>query len=111
MKVVVIPAKEFTIAKQRLADALPAPARAALARAMLEDVLAALAGAPVDRVVVITPDAEVAAVAERWGAAGRPGDRGPRSHRGGRARRRPLPGVGRDGLADRARGPPLPDRG
>ncbi len=68
MKVVVIPAKEFTIAKQRLADALPAPARAALARAMLEDVLAALAGAPVDRVVVITPDAEVAAVAERWGA-------------------------------------------
>ena len=68
MKVVVVPAKEFTIAKQRLADALPATARAALARAMLEDVLAALAGAPVDRVVVITPDAEVAAVAERWGA-------------------------------------------
>jgi coenzyme F420-0:L-glutamate ligase/coenzyme F420-1:gamma-L-glutamate ligase len=68
VKVVVIPAKEFTAAKQRLADALPAPARAALARAMLEDVLAALAGAPVDRVVVITPDAEVAAVAERGGA-------------------------------------------
>ena len=68
VKVVVVPAKEFTIAKQRLADALPAAARAALARAMLEDVLAALAGAPVDRVVVITPDAEVAAVAERWGA-------------------------------------------
>ena len=68
MRVVVIPAKEFTAAKQRLADALPAPARAALARAMLEDVLAALAGAPVDRVVVVTPDAEVAAVAERGGA-------------------------------------------
>jgi coenzyme F420-0:L-glutamate ligase/coenzyme F420-1:gamma-L-glutamate ligase len=66
--VVVIPAKEFSGAKQRLADALPASARAALARAMLEDVLAALTGAPVDRVLVITPDAEVAAVAERWGA-------------------------------------------
>jgi coenzyme F420-0:L-glutamate ligase/coenzyme F420-1:gamma-L-glutamate ligase len=68
MRVVVIPAKEFTAAKQRLADALPAAARAALARAMLEDVLAALTGAPVDRIVVITPDAEVGEVAERWGA-------------------------------------------
>ena len=55
MRVVVIPAKEFTVAKQRLADALPAAARAALARAMLEDVLAALAGAPVDRVVSSRP--------------------------------------------------------
>jgi 2-phospho-L-lactate guanylyltransferase len=68
MKVAVVPAKEFTVAKQRLAEALPGAARAALARAMLEDVLAALAGAPLDRVVVVTPDAEVAAVAERWGA-------------------------------------------
>jgi coenzyme F420-0:L-glutamate ligase/2-phospho-L-lactate guanylyltransferase len=68
VRVVVIPAKEFTEAKQRLADALPAAARAALARAMLEDVLAAIAEAPVDRVVVITPDAEVSSVAERWGA-------------------------------------------
>jgi len=68
VRVVIVPAKEFTSAKERLADALPAPARAALARAMLEDVLAVLAGAPVDRVVVVTPDAEVAAVAERGGA-------------------------------------------
>ena len=68
MRVAVVPAKEFTVAKQRLADALPAEARAALARAMLEDVLAALAAAPIDRIVVITPDAEVGAVAERWGA-------------------------------------------
>ncbi len=51
-----------------MADALPAAARAALARAMLEDVLGALAQAPVDRTVVVTPDAEVASVAERWGA-------------------------------------------
>ena len=68
MRVAVVPAKEFTQAKQRLADALPAAARAALARAMLEDVLGALAQAPVDRTVVVTPDAEVASVAERWGA-------------------------------------------
>jgi coenzyme F420-0:L-glutamate ligase/coenzyme F420-1:gamma-L-glutamate ligase len=68
VRVAVVPAKEFTEAKQRLAAALPAAARAALARAMLEDVLAALAGAPLDRVVVVTPDAEVALLAERWGA-------------------------------------------
>ena len=68
MKVAVVPAKEFTAAKQRLADALPAATRAALARAMLEDVLSALAGAPIDRIVVVTPDAEVASVAEGYGA-------------------------------------------
>jgi coenzyme F420-0:L-glutamate ligase / coenzyme F420-1:gamma-L-glutamate ligase len=68
VRVAVVPAKEFTVAKQRLADALPAAARAALARAMLEDVLSALAGASLDRIVVVTPDAEVGAVAERWGA-------------------------------------------
>jgi coenzyme F420-0:L-glutamate ligase/coenzyme F420-1:gamma-L-glutamate ligase len=68
VRVAVVPAKEFTVAKQRLADALPPPARAALARAMLEDVLAALAAGPIDRIVVVTPDAEVGAVADRWGA-------------------------------------------
>jgi coenzyme F420-0:L-glutamate ligase/coenzyme F420-1:gamma-L-glutamate ligase len=68
VKVAVVPAKEFTLAKQRLAEAQPAATRAALARAMLEDVLAALSGAPLDRIVVVTPDAEVAAVAEREGA-------------------------------------------
>jgi coenzyme F420-0:L-glutamate ligase/coenzyme F420-1:gamma-L-glutamate ligase len=68
VKVAVIPVKQFALAKQRLADALPPSARAALARAMLEDVLAAVVEAPLDRVVVVTPDAEVAAVAERWGA-------------------------------------------
>ncbi len=68
MKVAVVPAKKFTAAKQRLAEMLPAATRAALARAMLEDVLAALSEAPLDRIVVITPDAEVATVAERWGA-------------------------------------------
>jgi coenzyme F420-0:L-glutamate ligase/coenzyme F420-1:gamma-L-glutamate ligase len=68
VRVAVVPAKEFTVAKQRLTDALPAAARAALARAMLEDVLSALAAAPLDRIVVVTPDTEVGALAERWGA-------------------------------------------
>jgi coenzyme F420-0:L-glutamate ligase/coenzyme F420-1:gamma-L-glutamate ligase len=35
---------------------------------MLEDVLAALTAARLDRIVVVTPDAEVAELAERWGA-------------------------------------------
>jgi coenzyme F420-0:L-glutamate ligase/coenzyme F420-1:gamma-L-glutamate ligase len=68
MKVAVVPAKEFTAAKQRLGDAVPAAARAALARAMLEDVLDALRDAPLDRVLVVTPDAEVAELAGRRGA-------------------------------------------
>jgi len=64
----VVPAKDFGAAKQRLADALPAEARAALARAMLEDVLAALADAGLDRILVVTPDETAAALAERCGA-------------------------------------------
>ncbi|HZS34768.1 MAG TPA: coenzyme F420-0:L-glutamate ligase [Methylomirabilota bacterium] len=68
MRVTVVPAKELGAAKQRLGDAVPAPARAALARAMLEDVLAALTASPVDRIIVVTPDADVADVAARWGA-------------------------------------------
>ena len=78
---------------------------------MLEDVLAALAGAPVDRVVVVTPDAEVAAVAERWGALVVREPEGLGHTGAGRARRRAVPGVGRDGPAHRPRGPPLPHRG
>lgn len=39
----VVPAKAFSLAKQRLEPALPAGARSGLARAMLEDVLATLA--------------------------------------------------------------------
>lgn len=68
MRMAVVPAKDLGAAKQRLGEALPAPARAALARAMLEDVLAALAGAPLDRVLVVTPDPGVAALAEARGA-------------------------------------------
>jgi coenzyme F420-0:L-glutamate ligase/coenzyme F420-1:gamma-L-glutamate ligase len=68
VRVAVVPAKDFGAAKQRLAHALPAEARSLLARAMLEDVLAALAAAGLDRVLVVTPDRDVAAVAERQGA-------------------------------------------
>jgi coenzyme F420-0:L-glutamate ligase/coenzyme F420-1:gamma-L-glutamate ligase len=67
--VAVVPARDFGSAKQRLAAALPPPARAALARAMLADVLAAVAGAGLDAVLVVTPDAEVAEVAVAAGAA------------------------------------------
>jgi len=42
----VVPVKDTTAAKQRLAAALPAELRQALALAMLEDVLTALAGVP-----------------------------------------------------------------
>ncbi len=69
MKVAVVPAKDFGAAKQRLARALPGEARSALARAMLEDVLAALAGGGLDRILVVTPDADAAALAERHGAS------------------------------------------
>jgi coenzyme F420-0:L-glutamate ligase / coenzyme F420-1:gamma-L-glutamate ligase len=69
MKVAVVPAKEFGSAKQRLARALPAEARSALARAMLEDVLAALRDGGLDRIVVVTPDADVRTLAATHGAA------------------------------------------
>jgi coenzyme F420-0:L-glutamate ligase/coenzyme F420-1:gamma-L-glutamate ligase len=64
----VVPVKAFGAAKGRLAGALPETLRLALARAMLEDVLAALAAAPLDRVLVVTPDREVAELARRHGA-------------------------------------------
>ena len=68
MRVAVVPAKSFDAAKQRLGEALPASIRAALARAMLEDVLAALVESGLDRILVVTPDADAAGLAERYGA-------------------------------------------
>lgn len=64
-----VPVKQLVAAKSRL---LPGPDRAAAGRltlAMLDDVLAALAGAErIDRVAVVTPDESVARHAEAAGA-------------------------------------------
>ncbi|MCH2100241.1 MAG: 2-phospho-L-lactate guanylyltransferase, partial [Pseudomonadales bacterium] len=66
----VVPVKRFDLAKGRLADALTDDERRQLARAMLEDVLGALASNPeVDRVLVVTREPEVAALAASAGAA------------------------------------------
>jgi 2-phospho-L-lactate/phosphoenolpyruvate guanylyltransferase len=63
-----VPVKDLINAKQRLVPILEAEQRRALARAMLEDVLAALATALPGRVWVVTTDPEVMEVAGRHGA-------------------------------------------
>jgi 2-phospho-L-lactate guanylyltransferase len=62
---VLVPVKAFTAAKARLAAALDAPARAALARTMATRVVAAAAPLPV---TVVCDDEEVAAWAASVGA-------------------------------------------
>ena len=65
----VVPVKDLEGAKQRLADVLGPPARTALFRAMLEDVLEALAGvASLAGVALVTRDPEALALAGRYGA-------------------------------------------
>ncbi len=64
----ILPVKSFGAAKQRLAEALPAGARQALAQAMFTDVLNALRRTPgIDGIVVVTADraAEAAASGDR----------------------------------------------
>ena len=63
-----VPVKEFADAKQRLSPLLTASQRQSLAAAMLEDVLAALAAAPLAGVMVNTLDLSAAAIARRYGA-------------------------------------------
>ena len=64
-----VPVKEFTGAKQRLAALLSPDQRETLAETMLEDVLAALAGATsLAGILVNTIDPRAAALAERYGA-------------------------------------------
>lgn len=66
----IVPVKALGQAKRRLSGALPDAARQRLVLAMLEDVLAAVAGAGgIDGVVVVTPDARVAELAQSHGAA------------------------------------------
>jgi 2-phospho-L-lactate guanylyltransferase len=63
-----VPVKEFAGAKQRLAPMLTAERRRALAAAMLEDVLAALATAPLAGIMVNTIDPLATELARRYGA-------------------------------------------
>jgi 2-phospho-L-lactate guanylyltransferase len=65
----VVPAKDTGEAKQRLAGARPPAFRRALALAMVEDVLEALAAvAELDGIVVVTVDPAVVGIAGRYGA-------------------------------------------
>jgi 2-phospho-L-lactate guanylyltransferase len=65
----VVPVKDTRTAKQRLAPVMDQPTRTRLAHAMLEDVLAAIAAAPVlAGLVVVTADPDASAVARRYGA-------------------------------------------
>jgi 2-phospho-L-lactate guanylyltransferase len=65
----VVPAKSLGEAKQRLAGVLTVAERRDLARAMLSDVLAALAVVPdLAGILVVTRDAELAAISRSFGA-------------------------------------------
>lgn len=63
--VAALPVKDLANAKERLIPLLSPGERRELARAMLEDVLDALLRAPLDRIVVVTRDPEVAELARR----------------------------------------------
>ena len=68
MIVTAVPVKDLVNAKQRLVRALGPGERAALARAMLADVLRALGDARLGAVWVVTRDPEAAALARALGA-------------------------------------------
>lgn len=69
MLIAVIPVKEFSQGKTRLATLLSTEERYLLCKTMLEDVLAVVAASPLfDRVLVITSDTEAAAFAQQYGA-------------------------------------------
>lgn len=63
-----VPVKEFAGAKQRLSSLLSPAQRQALAAAMLEDVLAALAEAPLAGIMMNTLDPVATELARRYGA-------------------------------------------
>jgi 2-phospho-L-lactate guanylyltransferase len=68
LKILAIPVKDLVNAKQRLVPVLAPEERRALAAAMLEDVLAAVAAARLDALWVVTRDDAVTGVARRFGA-------------------------------------------
>src|SRR5688572_23941893 len=62
----IIPVKRFGVAKQRLLEALDRPGRAALVKAMLDDVLAATVSAKLtERVIVVTGERRAERIALR----------------------------------------------
>jgi len=62
----IVPVKRFGAAKQRLLDALDRPQRAALVKAMLADVFAALGRARgIERIIVVTGEARAERIALR----------------------------------------------
>lgn len=63
-----VPVKGFEGAKQRLSPMLTPAQRHALAAAMLQDTLAALAQAPLDGIMVNTGDPEATRIVARFGA-------------------------------------------
>jgi 2-phospho-L-lactate/phosphoenolpyruvate guanylyltransferase len=66
----IVPVKTLAVAKSRLASVLPANIRGRLLVTMLEDVLDLLLGEPaIDRVLVVTADAEIHTLAARNGAS------------------------------------------
>jgi 2-phospho-L-lactate guanylyltransferase len=66
----VVPVKEIAAAKERLAGALPRAIRQALALAMLEDVMAALAATrDLAGILVVTVEPQAARIAARYGAS------------------------------------------
>jgi 2-phospho-L-lactate guanylyltransferase len=67
MIICAVPVKDLVAAKQRLVAALAPAARAALARAMLRDVVGALVAARLGAVWLVTRDREAAAVARELG--------------------------------------------
>jgi len=67
MIVAAVPIKDLMHAKQRLVSVLTPAERGELARAMLHDVLQALAAAELDRVWVVTRDPAVTAIARGLG--------------------------------------------
>jgi 2-phospho-L-lactate/phosphoenolpyruvate guanylyltransferase len=68
MIVAAVPIKDLAHAKQRLVSVLTPAERGELARAMLHDVVRALAGARLDRVWVVTRDPAVTTLARALGA-------------------------------------------
>jgi 2-phospho-L-lactate guanylyltransferase len=68
MRYALVPVKDLTQAKVRLSPLLSPTERHVLARAMLEDVLAALRHAStVERIALVTTDAQALSLAAQWG--------------------------------------------